>query len=87
MGLLRKRLFCSTKIQVCPLIARNIEMQDVLILCTARTPIGSFQKSLTSCSAPVLGGFAIKAAVQRSGLDPAAIQECYMGMVSLCHQA
>lgn len=66
---LKKRLICSTKIQ------------DVLILCTARTPIGSFQKSLIACSAPVLGGFAIKAAVERSEVDPAAVQECYMGMV------
>ncbi|TPP67291.1 Acetyl-CoA acetyltransferase [Fasciola gigantica] len=56
-------------------------IEDVLIIGTARTPIGSFQKSLSSCSAPVLGGFAIKAAVKRSKVDPVAIQECYMGLV------
>ena len=53
----------------------------VVILGTARTPIGAFQGGYASLSAPHLGGAAIGAAVERSGLTPEAIDEVLMGCV------
>lgn len=46
-----------------------------------RTPTGKFQGSLKSFSAPELGAFAIKAAVEKSGIKPEEIDEVIMGCV------
>lgn len=43
--------------------------------------MGSFGGSLRQFSAPELGAIAIKAAVERSGLQPEQVQEVYMGCV------
>lgn len=56
-------------------------MKEVVIVSAARTPIGSFGGSLASFSATQLGGFAIKAAVEKAGLKPEHIQEVYLGNV------
>ena len=56
-------------------------MRDVVIVAAVRTPIGSFGGTLSGFSATQLGGFAIKAAVEKAGLRPAQIQEVYMGNV------
>ena len=56
-------------------------MKDVVIVAAVRTPIGSFGGSLAEFSATQLGGFAIKAAVEKAGLKPENIQEVYMGNV------
>ncbi len=40
----------------------------IVILTGARTPIGRLSGSLTSFSATDLGGFAIRAALERAGL-------------------
>ncbi|MBW4891384.1 acetyl-CoA C-acyltransferase [Mucilaginibacter sp. HMF5004] len=56
-------------------------MNEVYIVAATRTPIGSFGGSLSSFSATQLGGLAIKAAVEKSGLKPEQIQEVYMGNV------
>jgi len=56
-------------------------MREVVIVSAVRTPIGSFGGSLAQFSATQLGGFAIKAAVERAGLQPDQIQEVYMGNV------
>jgi acetyl-CoA C-acetyltransferase len=56
-------------------------MQDVYILSTARTPIGSFGGSLAGISAVSLGATAAKAAIGKSGVDPKLIQEVYFGNV------
>src|SRR6201996_6122137 len=56
-------------------------MREVVIVSAARTPIGSFGGSLSSFSATQLGSFAIKAALERSGLKAEHIQEIYMGNV------
>ena len=56
-------------------------MKDVVIVAAIRTPVGSFGGSLASFSATQLGGFAIKAAVEKAGLKPENIQEVYMGNV------
>jgi acetyl-CoA C-acetyltransferase len=53
----------------------------VVVLGTARTPIGKLGGALASLSATTLGGEAIRAAVQRSGIDPADIEHAIMGNV------
>lgn len=56
-------------------------MREVYIVAAVRTPIGSFGGSLSSFTATQLGGFAIKVAVEKAGLQPNQIQEVYMGNV------
>ena len=56
-------------------------LNDVVIVSAVRTPMGSFRSSLASVPAPQLGAIAIKAAVERAGIDPKAVQEVYMGNV------
>jgi acetyl-CoA C-acetyltransferase len=53
----------------------------VVILSYARTPMGSFQGSLAGASATELGQAAVGGAVERAGVDPAAIERIYMGCV------
>lgn len=58
------------------------EEDDSIFICSAaRTPLGSFQGSLSHLSATDLGSIAIKAAVERANLSPEAVQEIYMGNV------
>jgi acetyl-CoA C-acetyltransferase len=57
------------------------KMKEVYIISAARTPIGSFGGSLSSLSASQLGATAIKAAVERAGIDAGQIQEVFMGNV------
>jgi len=56
-------------------------MTEVVIVSAVRTPIGSFGGSLSGFSAAQLGGYAIKAAVERAGIIPDEVQEVYMGNV------
>ena len=56
-------------------------MTEVYIVSAVRTPIGSFGGSLKDFTATQLGGFAIKAAVERAGLQPKDIQDVLMGCV------
>ena len=53
----------------------------IVIVGSARTPMGGFQGDLAGLSAPELGAAAIRAAVSRSGLSPDAVQEALMGCV------
>lgn len=53
----------------------------IVILSYARTPMGSFQGSLAGASATELGQAAVGGAVERAGVDPAAIERIYMGCV------
>lgn len=53
----------------------------VYIVSAVRTPIGSFGGSLKDFTAPQLGALAIKAAVERAGIQPADVQEVFMGCV------
>ncbi len=55
--------------------------QETVIVSAARTPIGKFQGALVPFSASDLGAIAIKAAVERAGIDPASIEEVLMGNV------
>lgn len=56
-------------------------MKEVVIVSAVRTPIGSFGGSLSGFSATQLGGFAIKAAVEKAGIQVSEVQEVYMGNV------
>ena len=51
----------------------------IVILGAARTPMGAFQGDFAALSAHDLGGVAIKAAVERSGVDPKAVDEVLFG--------
>jgi len=53
----------------------------VVILSYARTPMGGMQGALAEVSATDLGATAVKAAVERSGVDGADIERIYMGCV------
>ncbi len=55
----------------------------VYIVSAARTPIGKFAGALADVPATTLGAVAIRAAVERAGLDPAtaAVDEVFMGQV------
>ena len=53
--------------------------ESIVIVGAARTPMGSFQGDFSSLSAHDLGGAAIKAAVERSGVDPKSVDEVLFG--------
>ncbi|MFN4915433.1 MAG: acetyl-CoA C-acyltransferase [Sphingomonadales bacterium] len=55
--------------------------EEVYIVGAMRTAMGSFNGTLASVSAPRLGAAAIKAALEKSGVSPEAVQEVYMGCV------
>jgi acetyl-CoA C-acetyltransferase len=53
----------------------------VIIASYARTPMGGFQGALSGVTAVELGSTAVRAAVERSRVDPAIIDRIYMGCV------
>src|SRR5262245_2381933 len=53
----------------------------IVIVGAARTPMGGFQGDFASLAASELGAVAIRAAVERAGLQPADVQEVIMGNV------
>lgn len=53
----------------------------VVIVSAVRTPMGGFQGDLKSLSATQLGSAAIKACVQRAGLDPTLVEQVLFGCV------
>ncbi|XP_040282196.1 acetyl-CoA acetyltransferase, mitochondrial isoform X2 [Bufo bufo] len=61
--------------------ASQSSLKEVVIASAVRTPIGSFQGSLSSLPATKLGSVAIKAAVERAGIPVEEINEVYMGNV------
>lgn len=56
-------------------------MDDIVIVSAARTPIGSFQGSLSKLTAPQLGARALAGAMERAGVEPGAFDQVYMGCV------
>ncbi|OWV69436.1 acetyl-CoA acetyltransferase [Rhizobium sp. R634] len=57
-------------------------LQDPIVITGAgRTPIGSFQGELKDTAAPELGAAAIRAALERSRVEPEAIEEVVFGCV------
>jgi acetyl-CoA C-acetyltransferase len=58
-----------------------MQQDSIVIVGMARTPIGGLQGSLAHLSASELGAAAIRAAVERAGVAPDAIDEVAMGNV------
>ena len=56
-------------------------MKDVVIVGAARTPMGGFQGDFDGVDAPVLGGAAIKAALENAKVESADVEELLMGCV------
>lgn len=56
-------------------------MREVVIVSAARTPVGSYQGSLSSLKATELGAIAIKEAVKRANIKPEDVSEVIMGCV------
>ncbi len=56
-------------------------MEKVVIVSAARTPVASFQGAFATISAPKLGAIAIRAAIEKAGLNFADINEVIMGQV------
>jgi acetyl-CoA C-acetyltransferase len=56
-------------------------MDEVVIASAVRTPIGSFNGTLASIPAPRLGGLVIGEALRRARLEPAHVDEVYLGNV------
>ncbi len=56
-------------------------MNQSVIVSGVRTPIGAFQGAFAAQTAVQLGSIAIRAVVERAGLQPAQIQAVNMGCV------
>src|SRR6266550_1835312 len=56
-------------------------MPGSVIVAGARTPIGKLAGALAGFSAMDLGGFAIKAALERAGVTPEDVDYVFMGQV------
>ena len=54
---------------------------DVVIVSAARTPVGSFNGAFASTPAHELGAIAIRAALERAGVEPARVSEVIMGQI------
>lgn len=55
-------------------------MRSAVIVSTARTPIGrAYRGAFNATPGPSLGSFAIKAAVERAGIDPAEVDDLVWG--------
>ena len=56
-------------------------MTDVVIVSAARTPVGSFNGAFANMPAHELGASAIKAALERAGVEPDEVDEVILGQV------
>jgi acetyl-CoA C-acetyltransferase len=57
------------------------DQSTIVIAGAARTPVGSFNGSLASLPAHELGKVAIKAALERAGVEPGEVSEVIMGQI------
>src|SRR5499427_7974307 len=55
--------------------------ESIVIVGSARTPMGGFQGDFKDVNAPALGAAAIRAAVERAGIAPDTVDEVLMGCV------
>src|SRR5437879_11000649 len=60
-------------------VIRGYIMRSVFIASAARTPIGKFGGSLSSFTAADLGVVAVKEALTRANIEPAAVEEVIIG--------
>src|SRR6202040_1263464 len=62
--------------------AQEMSMSDdVVIVSAARTPVGSFNGAFATTPAHDLGAVAIRAALERAGVEPARVSEVIMGQI------
>src|SRR6266852_1699662 len=62
--------------------AQEMSMSDdVVIVSAARTPVGSFNGAFATMPAHDLGAVAIKAALERAGIEPGRVSEVIMGQI------
>jgi acetyl-CoA C-acetyltransferase len=54
---------------------------SIVIVGAARTPIGAFQGDFKDLAAPELGAVAIRAAIERAGIQPGSVDETIFGCV------
>jgi acetyl-CoA C-acetyltransferase len=54
---------------------------DIVIVSAARTPVGSFNGAFANLPAHELGKVAIKAALERAGVDPSQVSEVIVGQI------
>lgn len=57
------------------------KFNDVVIVSATRTPIGSFQSSLSGLSATQLGGIAVESAIKQAGIPKEVVDEVVLGNV------
>ena len=55
--------------------------EGAVILSSVRLPTGRFLGALKDLAAPELGALVVREAVRRAGVDPALVEQCYMGNV------
>jgi len=55
--------------------------RDAVILSAARLPTGRFLGALKDFTAPELGALAIRAAVERAGVEASLVEQCFLGNV------
>ena len=59
-------------------------MKEAVIVSAVRTPLGSFNGSLSAVGATQLGAIVIEAAIERAGIPKSAVNEVIMGQVLPC---
>ncbi len=59
-------------------------MREAVIVSAVRTPLGSFNGSLSGLGATTLGGMVIEEAVRRAGIEKQQVDEAIMGLVLPC---
>jgi len=52
---------------------------EIVIVSAARTPVGSFNGAFATMPAHDLGAIAIKAALERAGVEPGRVSEVIVG--------
>ena len=59
-------------------------MREAVIVSAARTPIGkAYRGAFNNLESPSMASVAVKAAVERSGIDPKEVDDCIMGAAGL----
>ncbi|HVS14424.1 MAG TPA: thiolase family protein [Thermoanaerobaculia bacterium] len=56
-------------------------MQEVVVLGSARTPVGAFRGAFAGVPSPELGARALREAIRRAGADPSDVEQVNMGCV------
>jgi acetyl-CoA C-acetyltransferase len=80
----RSKIKFLQKDAIIPIIQREDNMKEVVIVSAVRTPIGSFNGSLAGIGATKLGAIVIEEAVKRAGIEKKDVNEVIMGQVLPC---